>query len=120
MNIDSHLSKANHNKIFLHKFLVRIVDKCPDWVSIVAFYSALHFVEAYIKRYHGLDFGHHEERHSFMSEYVPEIFSVYMHLYDLGFDSRYKSPKDAPSCDEAKSVVKYDLAEVEKFVMERL
>jgi hypothetical protein len=97
-----------------------IADKCPDWVSVVAFYSALHFVEAYMKRRHGLDFKHHEERLSFMSINVPEIFSVYQRLYDMGFDSRYRSLQDAPSCEEAKSVVKFELADVEKFVMERL
>jgi len=99
---------------------MKIIKECPDWVSVVAFYTALHFVEAFLKKNHGLDFEHHEERHTFMSNYLPEIFTVYYRLYDLGFSARYKSIDDAPTYDEADSAVKYDLADVEKFVKERL
>ncbi|MCK4478371.1 hypothetical protein KAU88_07585 [Candidatus Bathyarchaeota archaeon] len=117
MNVDSHLLKADRNKTFLHKFLMGIIDKCPDWVSIVAFYCALHFIEAFLKKNHGLDFKHHEERHTFLSHSVPKrIFSAYYRLYDYAFNSRYKALKDAPTCDEANSSVQFDLADVESFV----
>lgn len=120
MNVKPHLLKAERNKQFLEAYLMKLLDKCPDWVSIVAFYSALHFVEAYIKKNQGLDFKQHEERHRFMSHHVSEIFSVYYRLYDLGFSARYKSMKDAPTCDEANSAVQFDLVDVEKFVMSRI
>ena len=120
MNVKPHLLKAERNKKFLLEYLTKILDKCPDWVTIVAFYSALHFVEAYLKKNHGLDFEQHEERHTFMSQYVPEIFSAYYRLYDLGFSARYKSIKDAPTCDEADSAVRFDLIDVEKFVTSRI
>ena len=120
MNVKAHLLKAERNKKFLLEYLMEILDKCPDWVTIVAFYSALHFVEAFLKKNHGKDFERHEERHAFMSQYVSEVFSVYYRLYDLGFNSRYKSINDAPSCDEAESAVRYDLADVKKFVMSRI
>ena len=120
MNVKPHLLKAERNKEFLSECLMKILDKCPEWVTIVAFYSALHFAEAFLKRNYGLDFEKHEERHTFMSQYVPEIFSPYYRLYDLGFSARYKSIKDAPTCDEADSAVRYDLPDVEKFVMSRI
>lgn len=120
MNVKSHISKAEQNKKFLSGYLLGILDKCPDWVSIVAFYSALHFIEAFLKRNHGKDFERHEDRHLFMSQFVPEIFSAYYRLYDLGFSARYKSIKDAPTTDEADSVVRFDLADVENFVMSRI
>lgn len=120
MNVKAHLLKAKRNKNFLFKHLMEILDKCPDWITIVAFYSALHFVEAFLKKNHGLNFKNHEERHAFMSQNVREIFSAYYRLYDLGFNSRYKSIKDAPTCDEADSAVRYDLADVENFVMSRI
>ena len=121
MNVNPHLLKAKRNKKFLLEHLMKILDNCPDWVSIVAFYSALHFIEAFLKKNYGLDFGHHEERHVFMSNNVPrKIFSAYYRLYDLGFNSRYKSIKDAPTCDEADSAVRFDLANVENFVMSRI
>jgi hypothetical protein len=120
MEVRLHLLKAERNKKLLSNFLIEIIKECPDWVSVVAFYTALHFVEAFLKKEHGLDFEHHEERHSFMSVHLPEIFDAYYRLYDLGFSARYKSINDAPTYDDADSAVKYDLADVEKFVMERL
>lgn len=121
MDIGLHLLKAKRNKDFLLTHLMAILDKCPDWVSVVAFYSALHFMEAYLKKKYGLDFEHHEERHTFMSQTVPKrIFSSYYRLYDLGFTSRYKSTKDAPTIEEAESAVQFDLIDVENFVMETI
>lgn len=120
MNVTAHLLKAKRNKKILSKYLMQIIDKCPDWVAVVAFYTALHFVEAFLKRNHGINFKRHEERHTFMSEHVREIYPAYYRLYDLGFKARYKSIKDAPNFDDADSAVKYDLADVEKFVIERL
>mgnify|MGYP001059967542 CR=1 FL=1 len=120
MDFKLHLLKAERNKEFLFDSLIGIIEKCPDWVSIVAFYSALHFIEALLKKNHGLDFEHHEERHTFMSNAIPEIFEAYYRLYDLGFTSRYKSTSDAPTCAEAKSAVEHDLAEVEEYVKSRI
>ena len=121
MNIESHLLKAKWNKKFLHKILLPILDKCPDWCSIVAFYGALHFMEAFLKKNFGKDFEHHIERHRFMSRNVPtHIFSAYYRLYDLGFDARYKSEKDAPTRDEAGSAIQYDLTDVEDFVLSQI
>jgi hypothetical protein len=118
MDVKLHLLKAERNKRFIFEYLVSILDKCPDWASIVAFYSALHFMEAFLKKQYGTDFEHHEERHLFMSQNIPRaIFSAYYRLYDLGFTSRYKSTNDAPTYDEADSAIRFDLADVQNFVM---
>ena len=44
-NERNHLTLANHNQDLLDK-LVDDVDQFPDWVATVAFYKALHVVEA--------------------------------------------------------------------------
>jgi hypothetical protein len=93
-----------------------ILDKCPDWASVVAFYSALHFMEAFLKKQYNIDFEHHEERHTFLSYNIPRaVFSAYYRLYDLGFTSRYKSTNDAPTSEEADSAIRFDLKQVENF-----
>lgn len=120
MNVKQHLLKAKHNQKILYEYLVKILEKCPDWVSVVAFYTALHLVEAFIRNEHNRNFAHHEERNQFISRCIPEIFGSYYRLYDLGFNSRYLSIKDAPSCEDADSAVKFDLAEIEEFVMSRI
>jgi len=120
MEFPLHLLKAKRNERVLSDFLIKIIKECPDWVSIVAFYTALHFVEALLKKQHGLDFANHEERHVFMSVNLSEIFQSYYRLYDLGFSARYKSIKDSPTFDEADSAVKFDLAKVQDYVMSRI
>jgi hypothetical protein len=118
MDVRLHLLKAQRNKTFLSQHLVPILDKCADWASVVAFYTALHFMEAFLKKQHGIDFEHHEERHTFIRQNIPRaVFSAYYRLYDLGFASRYGSISDAPTSDEANSAIQFDLVEVEKFAM---
>ncbi len=112
--------KAEKNKKFLYNSLLKIIEVCPDWASVVAFYSALHFVEAFLKKTHGLDFEYHEDRHKFISNHLPEIWVAYYRLFDLGFNSRYKSINDSPTSDETMSAIKFDFAEVEKYVKERI
>ena len=120
MNFKPHFLKAEQNKEVLHKYLMKILSSCPDWVTVVAFYSALHFVEALLKKNHGLDFEHHEERHRAMSVLMREIFPAYYRLYDLSFSSRYKSVEDAPTCDDAQSAVEHDFTHVEEYVKSRI
>ena len=120
MDFQLHLLKAERNRKFLFDFLLEIIEACPDWASVVAFYSALHFMEAFLKKTHNLDFEHHEERHRFISRVFPEIFDAYYRLYDLGFNSRYGSIKDAPTCAETESAIKYEFAEVEEYVKSRI
>ena len=120
MDATNHLAKAKRNKQFLIAHLTGIIEKCPDWASIVAFYSALHFVDAYLKKQYNLDFQHHAERLTFMSVNVIEIYAPYSRLFDYGFDSRYKSIADTPSYEEVKSAIDFDLKDVEEFVLSRI
>lgn len=120
MNFKSHIVKAEQNKGFLHKYLLKIIENCPDWVTVVAFYSALHFAEAFLKKNHNLDFEHHEERHVAMSNLMRDIFPVYYRLYDLSVNARYKSMEDAPTCEEAQSAVEFDLAQVEEYIKSKI
>jgi hypothetical protein len=120
MDFQLHLLKAERNKKFLFEFLLNAIEVCPDWASVLAFYSALHFMEAFLKKTHNLDFEHHEERHKFLSRVMPEIFDAYYRLYDLGFTSRYKSIKDGPTRAETESAIEYELAEVEEYVKSRI
>jgi hypothetical protein len=120
MDFRLHLLKAEKNEKFLSSFLMTVVEECPDWVSVVAFYTALHFVEAFLNKNHGLHFEYHEDRHSYMSNHLAEIFNAYHHLYDLGYAARYESIKDSPTCDEATSAVKFELAEIREYVMSRI
>jgi len=120
MNFKSHILKAEQNKDFLQKYLLKIIKSCPDWVTVVAFYSALHFAEAFLKKNHNLDFERHEERHTAISYLMREIFPAYYRLYDLSVNARYKSIEDAPTCEEARSAIEFDLVQVEEYIKSRV
>jgi hypothetical protein len=119
VNATQHLEKADRNKDFLSTSLLNFVDRYPDWVSVVAFYSALHYVEA-IFATHGLHYEHHEDRNRQVSLLLQEIENEYLNLYDLGRNSRYGSIGDIPSEDEARQAANIDLSEIEEFVKSRL
>lgn len=119
LNTQEHLEKANRNKSITINHLLDIVDNFPDWVSIAAFYSALHFVEALFAT-HGMHFDHHEERHTHVSDLMPDISSMYLRLYDLGFSSRYLSVRQIPNPSDARDLVNIELTELENYVREHL
>jgi hypothetical protein len=98
---------------------MNFIEEYPDWVSIVTFYSALHYVEALLAA-HGLHREHHEERNRDVSSLMPEIESEYLNLYDLGKTSRYYSMSDMPTAVQVKDAVSIDLPKIEEFVRSQL
>jgi len=120
LNVGECIEKAHNNKDFVLDKLMGVIDSHPDWVSIVAFYSALHFVNAHRLKHHSIQREHHEERETEVSTHMPEIYVSYKRLFDMGFRARYMSVQDNPTPEEAESAIKYELTDIENFVMERL
>lgn len=96
--------------------MFQLCNEYPDWVSVVAFYSALHFVDAYLLLKHGLHYDHHAERDRAVALHMREVYAEYHRLYDLSFRSRYKKVEDNPSPEEANQAVTLELYRVEEFV----
>jgi hypothetical protein len=117
--VNQHLEKADRNRDFITKCLLNLVEDYPDWVSVVAFYSALHYVDALLA-IHNLHRNHHEERNRDVSLTMQEIQNEYLNLYDLGRNSRYGRVSDMPSVDEAKQALNIDLPRIEDFVKSRI
>lgn len=120
LGVNSCLEKAIRNKAFISKNLIQIIDKFPDWVSVVAFYSALHFVDAHLLKHHDIQREHHEEREKEVATHMSDIYPAYKRLFDMGFRSRYLSVKDNPTPVEAKSAIGFDLPEIESYVMQHM
>jgi len=120
LNVKECIEKAHRNKAFVFTKLMGMIESHPDWVSIVSFYSALHFVDAHLLKHHNIQREHHSERETEVALNMPEIYAAYKRLFDMGFRSRYMSVQDSPTPEEADSATKFDLIEVENFVMERL
>jgi len=120
LNVKDCLEKANRNKNFALKELAGLSQSYPDWVTVVAFYSALHFVDAYLLAHHGIQREHHEEREREVAIHMRDIYVVYKELYEMAFRSRYHALKDNPTPKDAENVLECDLPEVEEYVMGRM
>lgn len=116
MDFRKHIQKAEHNKTFLTNELWGKVENYPDWVTVVTFYSALHFVEALMAALHDLHFVIHEDRNKQVRILHSQIFPEFYRLYDLGNSSRYHSIEDMPTRNEATELVEYALPKIENYV----
>ena len=115
LNALEHLAKARRNRKSLVDDLLKLVGTCPEWVAVVAFYSALHFVDAYYAKI-GMHFQHHIERNREVADSLPDIFESYYRLYDVSVNSRYGSIKDNPTEGEVKDLVEKELPVVTGFI----
>lgn len=87
----SHLALANHNQELLAELIPKI-DKFPDWVATVAFYKALHVVEAVFASEtpvrHGVDHPNRERCLKADKRYT-HIYRHYRPLYAASMVARY-------------------------------
>ena len=89
---DEHIRKAEHNKSFADSFNW---DSTPflDWVVTGFFYSALHYVDAYLATVNG---GIHPHSHtgyggrdSYVGKHLNQIYVDYRDLKQGSIDARY-------------------------------
>ena len=127
-NEESHLALANHNQDLLDR-LVAEIDEFPDWAATVAFYKALHVVEAVLAcegpARHGVDHAYRE--HILKSEKRYEhIYKNYRRLYAASLIARYMKEDitDFTShfspADVIAKLLKHRLHEVEKSALKKL
>ena len=127
-NERSHLSLANHNQDLLDRLLAE-VDQFPDWTTTVAFYKALHVVEAAFAcenpARHGVN--HSTREHLLKNDRRYEhIYRHYRPLFAASMVARYMQDNQTdftkymtPS-DVVEKLVKHRLHEVEKSVLKKL
>lgn len=120
LNVKDCLQKAERNKSFVLQRLIGMIGTYPDWVTVVTFYSALHFVDAHLLKHHSIQREHHEERERDVADHMQDVYSAYKRLFELAFRSRYLRVEDNPTPEEARSAVEYDLPEIEEYVKERI
>jgi hypothetical protein len=87
----SHVNIVRQNTILLNGLLVPAVQQHPDWVATVAFYTALHMVEAMF--YYDLPAkhicNHHDRQKELLSPRYQHIWRDYRPLYSMSRLARY-------------------------------
>lgn len=112
----AHLKQAKHNKSALGYLQKRIAD-FPDWVVVVAFYAALHYVEAVFATdkdiQHGQSHGRRLEMLKSKSRYK-DIFMHYRILKNYSEIARYLEDEEGK---EICFVTQFPVARVEQEVV---
>jgi len=93
-SVSGHLRKANHNENFLK--MIQMNDPgpsflYPDWLITIAFYIALHYVDAKLaRRTPPLHPQNHKIRNTYVSLFLPpDIAQDYLYLYNKAMFARY-------------------------------
>lgn len=113
---DQHRNKADRNRDFLNSI---DRDQFPDWVAVVAFYTAVHLVERLRAKAGDGDSTSHEDRLNYVQHRLQEIHSPYQILQNVSMLARYQSVADffnqfQPE-DVQKKLVEELLGKIENF-----
>ena len=122
---DEHLQAARRNRDFARALLgpsVAHLSPAPwEWVVVIAFYSAVHYVNAYLWETARIDPSSHGERQARLRR-EPAIRHCrrrYARLQELGQLARYE-PTFTVSEQDARNLVDGNLRDVEAAVMAAL
>ncbi len=117
LNYREHVEKADYNNKVLHKYFYKYHKKCPGWICVMAFYSALHYVDAYLLRRHGIRRIHHEERNADVSQLIREIEEEYLRLYNYGNNARYDKMRNLPDEEDSEQAATKDLLKIQEYIL---
>lgn len=88
-----HLDTAERNQALAYTLLQSAASMQPsplEWAAVVAFYSAVHFVNAFCWETHTFEPGSHRGRRIEVGRHFPRaVAASYRSLNDAGWDVRY-------------------------------
>jgi hypothetical protein len=87
-HLNAHAALARRTQAVLD-ILLRSCDANPDWVATVAFYKAVHIVEAVFKHEDGSDSIGHGDRNLRIRQDHPDIWRLYAPLWMASKVARY-------------------------------
>jgi hypothetical protein len=117
--VHDHLLQGNYNKDLAHKLIASgcAISPLPlEWAAVVAFYSAVHYVNAALRK-KKITVHNHTERANWIARLTElrPAGAPYQSLYTLGWNARYVAGfKISPG--DIRHALNVDLAEVEAIV----
>lgn len=90
-NKDEHLEKAQGNEVFAASITPDNQTK-TDWLLVVLFYAAVHYVEAYLARHLQVHLKSHTTRDSWVGREsnLKKIYTAYQHFKYYGYNARHE------------------------------
>ena len=92
--LNQHLSQAESNERFAES-IAALPARFPDWEITALFYSALHYVDAFLST-QGIHPRNHDSRIESMKLYI-RSWEDYRHLYRLSLAARYNMASFTPA-----------------------
>ena len=111
-----HLIKASHNKNLLEDFDL-LHTEFIDWVVTVLFYSAVHYVEAFLA-VRSIHSPIHAERDRRVRNLLPDIYDSYNDLKNDSVEARYYMRQF--SVDEISNEIAPNLEIVKNHILSRI
>lgn len=112
----AHLIQASHNKNLLEDFDL-LHTEFIDWVVTVLFYSAVHYVEAFLAEI-SIHCTNHPYRERQVSNLLPDIYDSYNDLKNDSIESRYYMRQF--SVDEISNEIAPNLEIVKNHILSRI
>ncbi len=114
-NEKAHLAKAVRNE----EFYENVLELNSDWAVVGLFYSAVHYIEAYLAKRLSIHSDNHEDRKNYVNQFsnLKPIYKEYSELQNLSWGIRYSSLN--PTRDKALEI-KRDVYDPIKTHMEKL
>ncbi len=102
---NEHLAQVHHNLAFLRDFY-NPTTPYPDWAITVAFYAALHAIEAALagQQLHSQS---HIERRCYVRQLFPHLWTIYYRLDVFSRRARYEGFRPNPTL--LRQLVDHDL-----------
>ena len=97
-NLNQHLALAESNKRFAES-IASLPVRFPGWETTVLFYSALHYVDAFLAT-QGIHPRNHDSRIESVKSYI-RSWEDYRHLYRLSLGARYNMASFTPAVADA-------------------
>lgn len=118
-----HLATADRNRAVAERLIAETDAESIscEWATVVAFYAAVHLVNAFLWERRSLEPLNHEERSRFVftiAELRP-IAQVYQRLSANGYHARY-TPRYRISPQRARQFINTDLAAIESTIVAAL
>ena len=118
-----HIETAERNRDFARSLLsspvAQLLSAPPnEWATVIAFYAAVHYVNAYIWERYRIEPRNHAERGQYVQQdpVLRRCERAYRQLRDAGYRSRYVRLCMVPR-SEVEGLVNVELAHVEATVM---
>jgi hypothetical protein len=93
-SFSEHLNQAKRNKEFLGEIPADVKTRYPEWVIIVHFYTAVHYIEAILDKLHNAHSKDHQDRFKLImrfSSFTKDFQLNYDELYNFSIIARYLS-----------------------------